>query len=565
MRIVFLFFCYFWQIFSSEGIIQVDEFFTGIKRRLDGDYTLYKPPLRHHSENLVTIHFSDGRGGVITQQVYDPRHILMNREEFVPALFQKGETRSISGVKIHRPNSGTRAVGIYKNKLCFKLNPEAPGLDKASNLLYQTIFAEMVGNWERTPFQTTKTDTETLVMNGKVFSISKFIEGNKLADVIRSGRNLNQYQYDPVQIAAQIIWSMLVDPEDCRQENCIVHPTGNEDHHIISVDNVRTFFEYVNSSGRGHTVFFSFPEMRKKSPKDLYYSGRRCITGLALERWAEQVRLEHQYLTRLQGYARASSSILGVPITEEYISTIYRRVDKIYQGLGEKKTLIEILKDINPQLADSYKHERYTQYQGLEYVRAHNNDVDGGRNNTRYAPLSAMNIGDYGLDLSASVFRHSNIIERLRGFENKWKPSLYHARHFVNNHVLPGAKGYDYKCHNKVLDWAITSFVDDREYEDAKSPRDAAIISARREFKAADRSLTNNDLKVIADNLSDYMAKGIQILRLKGNHALTNAKLLKKIIIESGIYKTLQYLQLGKTGYSKQDRKMLKDLCPHLK
>ena len=67
--------------------------------------------------------------------------------------------------------------------ICLKLEPEAPGLEIASDLLYRVICA---ANGD---INTIYTSTIAIVMNGFVFSVSRYIAGENLAKALNNKKN----------------------------------------------------------------------------------------------------------------------------------------------------------------------------------------------------------------------------------------------------------------------------------------------------------------------------------------------------------------------------------------
>lgn len=381
----------------AQGAISVDDFieilakkvgYTGEPPEKTPEMKTYIPEILDR-KHIIKVHLKGIGDAINSLKVYDPTNRLMKGAKFTPEDYKDG---------FHK-------VGFYKidkqRAICLKCKPEAPGLEIASDLLYRIICDAngLIG--------TALTSTIAIVMNGVVFSVSRYIEGDNLHEILRVKKNFQQYCFSLRQIMARIEWSILVNPEDFRPKNCILSPVKSSpdavDHDIASIDNERVFGESYQETEstvtRVHSLVYCFPQMHDAIPK-----GSFCLPFAAMQEWLIKVSEEHRYQTALKEYVKSSSrkSILGVPITGPRLHEIYVKMVTIAVCIANGKTLMDVLENTNPSLAEVYKGMQ-PQDNSLESIIECLKVVDGGRI-ADSTPPSAGSITEYLGKKITSVF-----------------------------------------------------------------------------------------------------------------------------------------------------------------
>lgn len=159
-------------------------------------------------------------------EVYDSHHELMNGHEFTPA---------------DKASGGTRVVGFYslegQRRLCFKQWPEAPGHEIAVYELYKELFPEDEGDF---PLPA----SDVILMNGQVFLVSEFMEGEPLDKILEKVRTDPEYGrewiFNTEKFQKLAIFSLLIQPEDGRPQNYLVRKIKDiDEYQLILIDNER--------------------------------------------------------------------------------------------------------------------------------------------------------------------------------------------------------------------------------------------------------------------------------------------------------------------------------------
>ena len=110
--------------------------------------------------------------------------------------------------------------------------------------------------------------SEVLIINGRVFLVSQFVEGETLEKVlleVQKGNNeYLEYKFDVERFQKLAIFCFLINPEDCRPQNCIVRKCKDSDKwQLVLIDNERAFCQEVvtdhgSQKTRVHCVLFCF-------------------------------------------------------------------------------------------------------------------------------------------------------------------------------------------------------------------------------------------------------------------------------------------------------------------
>lgn len=387
-----IFFLIFLTIFSIFGeIVDVDTYLRQCDARLANREYLSDSFLAEEKcekENLVTVYFRNKKGIPEEIQVYDPNHKLMNGVEFNPENKAKG---------------GTSKVGFYsidgEKRLCFKQAPEIPAYELAVRELYQALFPEDADDM---PIPL----SEVLIMNGRVFLVSQFVEGETLEKVlleVQKGNNeYLEYKFDVEKFQKLAFFCFLINPEDCRPQNCIVRKCKDSDKwQLVLIDNERAFCQEVvtdhgSQKTRVHCVLFCFDALMEKAVNIPLLKERSIAKNVSFKGkiadWIRRCRKNSEYIQRLSTYRDESrqkkkeretdlSASVG-EITQEDI------LKKVSQITNEEENLRDIFHKVLPQLAKIYENkskEANPLMQALENIKG----TDWGRSFSPIAPPSS--------------------------------------------------------------------------------------------------------------------------------------------------------------------------------
>lgn len=364
---------------KSYAAISVDEFLSVLARKVHytgtypGSYPPIQMPIDHR--NIIEVHLRGKGISVRTLQVYDPTHRLMNASTFTPSDYIDG---------FHKV--GFFCIQEDHRAICIKQEPEAPGLEIASEQIHQVVCdANSVTD-------ATFNSTIAILMNDIMFSVSRFIEGENLHDVLRAKKGFQEYCFNQNHISVMIQWAFLTNSEDFRPKNCIVRER-NGYAELVGIDRERSFGHHCKiveeRTVRAHSFLNSSQEMYLKMPK-----GSFNIPFLSIQYWILAMTQEHFYQISLKQFLkRKSNSILGVPIATERIYEILTKMVTIAACIEKERTLMHALEYTNPSLAALYKTVNPSK-NILESIHATVNSVDAGRFGDR-TPPSAGDITEY--------------------------------------------------------------------------------------------------------------------------------------------------------------------------
>ncbi|MEI6628634.1 MAG: leucine-rich repeat domain-containing protein [Alphaproteobacteria bacterium] len=356
-----------------DGIINASDFLREMNCRLRYEDC---PPSRALSKAecvvpgcLINVLSHKGDGQAWYQMVYDPEHFLMKGEAFTPS----DHNHLLEGAA----RKGTRKVAFYsqdgKRVLCIKEAPEAPGMERAARILHETLFGvEDMG----------VPNSETILMNGKVFTVSSYVDGKSLDEVIgeieaqeaakKADVHPNKSLEFIVNLHQMKVFAILTGPEDGRPQNCICLEVkgadGGTNYRLVSIDHDRCFGDATphpslrdpDVTVRGHSVMHCFSESHpnyddlkrvlfSKTPKAIF------------EEWLNQIRIEDRYQHTIAPFAKMTGNTrLGVPITKTVARNLFENLNVIYDGLRAEKTLEDIFMVAEPTLALVYKSSQVT-------------------------------------------------------------------------------------------------------------------------------------------------------------------------------------------------------------
>lgn len=357
-----------------DGIITASDFLREMKCHLRNEVC---PPSRALSKAecvvpgcLVNVLSHKGGGQARFQRVYDPENDLMDGEVFTPS----DHNHLLEGVA----RKGTRKVGFYsfggKRVLCIKEAPEAPGAERAARILHEGLFG--VGDMG-------VPNSQTIIMNGKVFTVSSYVYGKSLDEVIgeieeqEAASKADEHQpHRSAEFFENLhqmkVFAILTGPEDGRPQNCICQEVKGADgaitYRLVSIDNERSFGDATPHPSlrdpritvRGHSVMHCFPESHPNydSLKGVLFSK---TPKAIFEEWLNQVRIEDRYQHTLAPFAKITGNTrLGVPITETVARNLFAKLEIIYDGLRAGKTLEDMFMEADPHLALVYQASQVT-------------------------------------------------------------------------------------------------------------------------------------------------------------------------------------------------------------
>jgi hypothetical protein len=314
---------------------------------------------------LINVLSHKGGGKVRFQKVYDPDHILMNGEVFNP----DDHSHLLEGAA----RKGTRKVGFYsirgRRQLCIKEAPEAPGLERASRILHEVLFGVE---------DTGVPNSETIIMNSKVFTVSSYADGKSLDEVIeeidakKEAESEEEHQSHNssaffINLHYMKVLAILTTPEDGRPQNFLCQSVesvdGKATYRLVGIDNERSFGNAAPHPSRkdprvivrGHSVMHCFRERHPnysdlikvlcvQTPEDMY------------KKWLFQIRVEDRYQRAIAPFAKITSDTrLGVPITETIARNLLRKLRMICNGLKEGRILEDIFMEVDRPLAEVYQ------------------------------------------------------------------------------------------------------------------------------------------------------------------------------------------------------------------
>jgi len=314
-------------------------------------------PLGCDEEHIVTVKLPSltHSESVETFRVYDPNEKLMRGQIFSPSDKAEG---------------GTRQVGFYsingKRALCAKKNPEAPGQERAVEILNKLLFEE--NDLSLVP------KSMTISMSNEIFLISEYIEGETLEDAMNENSQNSHYmkdcKFNTKYFQQAILLSFLINPEDGRAQNYLIREIRPGECQLILIDNDRSLGEesvqFIHPTEglietRVHCALLSFHEMFEKNVQlelltrfnELTKDDISKLMGL----WALACRSEDIYQRNLQRELTSTvqqKSILGVAYDNKLIKKIKKKIFNIKEAL-HTKSFGEVLHRISPELAHIYQ------------------------------------------------------------------------------------------------------------------------------------------------------------------------------------------------------------------
>lgn len=389
---------------TSDRFLDVDSFLTICTKRLSNSaYTEQYIQLENYlADQIVTVYLRGSNNRPKEYKIYDPNHRLMHGQLFEPE---------------DKADGGTRVVGFYslngKRKLCFKKDPEDAVTELAVGDFYSVLFPRDRGN---SPLPA----SDIILMNGQLFSISQFMEGENLGTILteteKNPNRCKKYSFHLESFQRGALFCLLTNPEDCRPENCLVGKMPNSDmHRFLFIDNERNFCKQIvkdrdgNMRTRVHCSLFCFRELLNKKV-DSHLLRRNLMKDIRT--WEERCGEYSEYLLELSKLTQGSlKTELNAFRDRSPIKTLNRKLHKI-EALFDKResrftqpdvSLIDIFKATMPKLARIYlkpkdviSENSDTTWLSLQRIKS----IDAGRSGTVTPPSSNVPLKEFKIESS---------------------------------------------------------------------------------------------------------------------------------------------------------------------
>lgn len=410
---------------KEHGVVSVDDFLKGREARLSGlefDYSEKALLTEQYKEDkLISIHFMGDRFLPEKVLVYDPNHELMNGYEFTPRDMLESTSRvgfySINGIK----------------KLCFKSFPEGPSSEFATYLLYRMIYCSDETRYAlaeiKSPMQwflpeegqeeIPMPSSETIIMNGMVFLVSKFMEGESLSSIFEKAREDSDYGkgwvFDEESFDKLFLFCLYLDQEDGRPQNYLVRKNKSGKYELVIIDGDRNFYyegvdsgKLSDSGTRVHCSLFCFYSLLNRKMSNINLLEKIKFEPFVF--WLKGCIRYNRHLDILLKFASEESMQkikqrdLSSVVTLSLLSKVIKKLKatyNLYEGVGRNVfNLADILKAVNPEIACMYLDSNCTH----------------SENHIRVAYDCAMRV-DYGRSFSSVTPSSANV-----PFEN-WRHS----------------------------------------------------------------------------------------------------------------------------------------------
>lgn len=374
----------------AEDIIDVETFLRRQLRTLGQPSTFKEVKFEKEKceeEKLVTVYMSCKGCKVQKLFVYDFENLLMKGEKFCPKEMAE---------------KGTRKVGFYsvggERKLCFKQNPEVPANEFAVYELYRRLY----GSSSEIPLPA----SQVIVMNGSVFLVSEFMQGEGLDEVFkgvkRNSKLGKDLSFDLSKFHSLAVFSMLINPEDCRPQNCLLRKNADGLSELVLIDHDRSFCKEIVEGGEGeiktrvHCAVFCFRTlMQEKLEKDPFVKNYK----VAIDNWYFSCCMYSDYLRNLGQFVIGEGADLSLGVEEYFVKQIKAKVKVIKEESRKKQTVESIFSKLMPDLARVYKkYQPENKDSDLLGAAKCNFDVDRGRSSDKTPPSASVPLSDFKVD-----------------------------------------------------------------------------------------------------------------------------------------------------------------------
>jgi hypothetical protein len=222
---------------------------------------------------------------------------------------------------------------------------------------------------------------------------------NVLLEVQKSNNEYLGYKFDIERFQRLAFFCFLINPEDCRPQNCLVRKCKDSNkYQFVLIDNERAFCqEIVKQKTRVHCVLFCFEALMKQAITIPLLKERSIGKNVSFRHeivdWINKCRKNSEYIQSLsmcitksgQKNPKERVTDLKASVGGVTKNDIIKKVDKI---TGEEENLRDIFSKVLPQLDKVYDNKSKSEsilVQALENIK----DTDWGRSFSPIAPPSS--------------------------------------------------------------------------------------------------------------------------------------------------------------------------------
>ena len=272
-----------------------------------------------------------------------------------------------------------------KPELYFKKNPEFPLFEYAATSLMQLLGLRDTPQSEIFLFSIKQKQT---FFQSTIKVIPILVNQAILGTVLFEAFKKDPYclnGLDEVHTARLILASMLINPEDGKDDNFILVENPKR---LISIDNDHCFLpsSTTNSTSFNKTVYrnlqtktivYCLDEMTKPLPKEVYEQFKNIDVDMILSVWlqhlsrVEQIHLPEFVPNSIRNELKKEGVIIQFIFSSRFIQDIYLKFKNLQQLLTPSITPIELLRHLEPYLWKKYSEalkERPTPKERFEYV-----------------------------------------------------------------------------------------------------------------------------------------------------------------------------------------------------
>jgi HEAT repeat protein len=204
---------------------------------------------------------------------------------------------------------------------------------------------------------------------------SRYISNITLRDALTTNPKILK-RIDKTSIYQAILLSMLINPEDGRDENYMLEPyiLGEETHYrLVCIDNDRSFVPPIKMRKMGgekegkkslvvKTILYCFDEMEERLPDTL----RDYILSIdpkeLLTNWLQELQQQQEVIKKLfsdteREKFKKDNLYLDIVFKESILFDIYQKLYRIQSALREEPshTLMQLLRKVIPSLGIRYR------------------------------------------------------------------------------------------------------------------------------------------------------------------------------------------------------------------
>lgn len=424
---------------AADQFIEVEHFLDVCTKRLKSS-SYHEPNLYIHVENyndsqIVSVYLKDKHNNPKLYKIYDPNHQLMEGQNFTPKDKASGGTRKVGFYSV---NGGKRP------SLCFKQTPEDPIVEYAVYELYKTLFSR---DQQNLPLP----NSEAFLMNGKLFLMSQFMEGDSLETILKETEKNpeygRKYSFDLESFQRLALFCLLTNPEDCRPQNCLVRKNPNSNtYQFVLIDNERNFCKDVVKGTRVHCSLFCFRELLQKEIG--HYMVKRSLMK-NIHEWEERCNSYSEYVQNLAAFAQTLEHQTSFKYKSP-IKKLNRKLHKIHALFDKKESyfdqvgipLTDIFRELMPKLANTYLNPEDTLSKDshpMQLALQRIKRIDSGRSGeiappSSYVPLEEWQTKSHKLQRAENGSFYGEISEKTNRTKAIFVRGYYRNGAYVQGH-----------------------------------------------------------------------------------------------------------------------------------